>query len=222
MAAEIIIVEDHPLFAAGLREMAEDLIPNCSVLCENSLQSALDALQNNQPRLIISDLNLGDASGFDILDTLRSRSPDSIVVGITGDCELLARQSNPAHSDDADSPTGALNGLLLAKTDSMEQIFQQLFSQLQVVNSDCTVPRKDRGDGTPAHRGPLPQSLTLTRKQRQVLGLISEGLSNKEIARRMLVSPETVKSHAKSLFKQLGVKNRTQAASRIKRLLGRY
>jgi DNA-binding NarL/FixJ family response regulator len=57
----------------------------------------------------------------------------------------------------------------------------------------------------------------LTPKQKEVLKLMGLGLSNKEIARELAVSPETIKTHAKDLFGRLGVKNRTQAASISKR-----
>jgi DNA-binding NarL/FixJ family response regulator len=206
MTAEIFILEDHPIFAAGLREMAEDLIPNCNVTWESTLEKALAGLRTNKPMLIISDLNLSDASGFGVLETLQTESPDSIVVGITGDTVLLEQYK--------EKQTDAL--FLLSKTAPIDDILKRVSGRITAHQAANDTPN----ERTASLQRFCGDPVDLTRKQKQVLQLIGEGLSNKEIARRMCVSPETVKSHAKTLFRQLGVKNRTQAAGQIKRLVG--
>jgi DNA-binding NarL/FixJ family response regulator len=62
----------------------------------------------------------------------------------------------------------------------------------------------------------LPESLTA--REQEVLRLIAAGLTNREIAEALVVSPETVKKHTGSIYSKLGVSNRTQAAARAREL----
>jgi DNA-binding NarL/FixJ family response regulator len=63
-----------------------------------------------------------------------------------------------------------------------------------------------------AHRRSRPPEVELTPREREVLGLVVDGLANKQIARRMGISEKTVKGHLTNLFQRIGVADRTQAA----------
>jgi LuxR family maltose regulon positive regulatory protein len=65
---------------------------------------------------------------------------------------------------------------------------------------------------------PSPTGGTLSRREGDILKLIADGLSNKEIARDLAIAPETVKSHAKHIFTKLNVERRAQAVSRVQSL----
>ena len=204
----ILILEDHPLYAAGLKDVAEQLIPDAHVICEPTLSAGVHAVRTHQPMLVISDLHLPDAQGLTTLDVLRSVAPDVLLIGITGDMELLSRYENCSHD----------GTMILAKTDSVDQVFDTLLMQIQM-HAQAARPCKQTSVRTNNVWTLQMPSRTLTRKQQAVLSLMGQGLSNKEIARKLQISPETVKSHAKSLYRQLGVKNRTQAAGQIRRLM---
>lgn len=204
----ILILEDHPLYAAGLKDVAEQLIPDSIVICESTLSAGVHAVREHQPVLIISDLHLPDAQGLATLDVLRSVAPDILLIGITGDMSLLSRYGNCGHE----------GTLILAKTDAVDRVFDTLLVQLQM-HAKALKPSKETAIRTNNVWTLQMPSRTLTRKQQAVLSLMGQGLSNKEIARKLQISPETVKSHAKSLYRQLGVKNRTQAAGQIRRLM---
>jgi DNA-binding NarL/FixJ family response regulator len=61
--------------------------------------------------------------------------------------------------------------------------------------------------------GPAPAAArNLTKREREILSLVAEGMSNREIAERLVLSPETVKSHVAAILEKLGVSDRTQAA----------
>ena len=68
--------------------------------------------------------------------------------------------------------------------------------------------------GALAARPTDPALETLTGRERQVLGLLSQGLTNKEIARKLFITTNTVKRHLKSIFEKLGVNTRAAASSR--------
>lgn len=208
MNSTILILEDHPLYAAGLKDVAEQLMPDAKVICESTLSAGVHAVRVHQPMLIISDLHLPDAQGLTALDVLRSEAPDVLLIGITGDMALLSRYEGCGHQ----------GTLILAKTDAVDRVFDTLLVQLEMhaeAERRCK-PQAIRTNNVWTLQMP---SRNLTRKQQAVLTLMGQGLSNKEIARKLQISPETVKSHAKSLYRQLGVKNRTQAAGQIRRLM---
>ena len=69
-----------------------------------------------------------------------------------------------------------------------------------------------------ARRGDRDDDIPLTNRELQVLRHVALGLSNREIARRLVLSPETVKTHASNLFGKLGANNRTQAVARAREL----
>lgn len=72
----------------------------------------------------------------------------------------------------------------------------------------------------PRHNGAAGPVHALTRRERQVLALLADGLPNKQIARQLFVTEQTVKFHLANIYRKLGVQNRTQAARRAVSLVG--
>lgn len=207
MSQSIVILEDHPLYAAGLKEVAEQLMPDSDILCESTLSAGLQRIHMHQPLLVISDLHLPGGNGIETIRMLRAAAPDPLIIGITGDVSLLDPTEGPCED----------GTLILAKTDSVDDVFDSILLQLR---THANASRGYPGTGARSNVWSIqPSGRHLTRKQQAVLSLMGQGLSNKEIARKLQISPETVKSHAKSLYRQLGVKNRTQAAGQIRRLM---
>lgn len=107
-----------------------------------------------------------------------------------------------------------LVGLLYLENNSATRVFSvnrsAIFAKLalQIINTE----NLQGGSGSkPKHK----QTASLTEKERKILGLMTEGLSNAEIAKRMHVSEGTVKWHTNNIFKKLGVENRTQAVIKM-------
>lgn len=204
MGLSIAILEDHPIYAAGLRELVEQMLPSTHIICHNRLGDLLAALVEQPVQLILADLHVTDGQGLDMLQTIKSRCPSTVLIGITGDEAILnMNRCNPLSEF-----------RVLSKMDSFDYITNEIQTLLKRSNvldrnssielSSVSASRNTEGE--------------LTRKQLLVLNLIKQGLSNKEIARRLNVSPETVKTHAKDVYGRLGIRNRTQAATVAKRL----
>ena len=198
-----IILEDHPMFAAGLKDLAEHLLPSAKVVCTNNLQNALALINDLNPVLILSDLNVTDSNGITTLEKIADKASDAIIIGFTGDEKFLNAYNSQLTQE----------FLILSKVEPFECVVSTLSRKLK--QSDAlnfrSSPQLDFQQLNILAEGDL------TPKQKEVLKLMGLGLSNKEIARKLSVSPETVKTHAKDLFGRLGVKNRTQAASVSKR-----
>lgn len=204
MGLYIAILEDHPIYAAGLRELVEQMLPSTHIICHNRLNDLLPAVAQQPVHLILADLHVMDGKGLEMLQTLKARCPGAVVVGITGDEDILRyNRTNPMSEF-----------RILSKMDSFDYItheIQTLLKRSDVLDRSSAVEL----NSVWASRNTEGE---LTRKQLLVLNLIKQGLSNKEIARRLNVSPETVKTHAKDVYGRLGIRNRTQAATVAKRL----
>lgn len=184
----ILVIDDHALFREGLRLMLRRLGPDVSVLeagsCTEGLaQSAVDV------DLILLDLQLPGGNGAGSVALFRERWPeaDIIILSGTDDAQLVSTAQ----------AAGARG--FIHKSSTPDQMLQALRQAME--------PRLRRpADCEPGASPPL------TPRQREVLVQLCEGLSNKEIARHLQMSDNTVRVHLYEVFRLLGVKTRTQAA----------
>jgi DNA-binding NarL/FixJ family response regulator len=206
----VVIIEDHPLFANALCDLAKRVIPGCITCIKNRLFNAIEYTKKNSAELIITDLHLADAHGLNILYALENHNPNSLIIALTGDIDLIhAYQQQPGNKPFT----------ILSKRESSEQLQNCIGLKLRqkgIIQSQTTAQQAENKLTLTDENG---SSFQLTDKQKKVLQHISEGLSNKEIAKQLSISPETVKTHAKDLYEKLNVKNRTQAANLAKELL---
>ena len=73
---QILVIEDHPLFATGIKDLVEFVATNADILCAASVAHAKDLWNKNSPALIITDLRLPDAQGQEVIDTLSQLNPN--------------------------------------------------------------------------------------------------------------------------------------------------
>lgn len=198
---QVIIVEDVAETRLWLHEMATEAFPGCTTVLVGSVRAAMAALETTEPDVALIDIGLPDGSGIDLLRQIRRRNPAILCVITTvlgDDANIVAALS-----------VGA-NGYLL-KEQAPDRIVRQL-AQL--------------ADGIPALSpsiarrimehfrltGPVDsEDSTLTARERQVLGLISRGLRNADVARQLDLSETTVASHIKAIYRKLGISSRAEA-----------
>ena len=188
---EILIVEDHPVVAEGLQKLLADnsLCTKCPVAYSGN--ECLEILKNYLPSIIILDINLPDINGIDLCEIILKAYPKLKIIALSsygsksfiekimanGAKGYLIKNSNPEEI------------LLAIKTVENNQIFF------------CKTARNvlsNKSDG----KTPI-----LTRREKEVLRLISDGFTNNEIAEKMFISHLTVDSHRKNLLTKLGAKN---------------
>jgi DNA-binding NarL/FixJ family response regulator len=172
-------------------------------------QEALDLVELHRPDVVLMDLRMPRLDGIEATRQLRERHPDTRVIALT------------TYADDQ-SVLGALRAGArgyLTKDASSDQIRDAIFAvAVGDAALDPTVQHHvvaaladDAAEGaSPSARG-LPAGLTP--REAEVLTLIAEGLTNAEIAQRLVVSPTTVKSHINHLFAKAGLRDRTQAVN---------
>lgn len=197
----ILLLDDHRLFLDGLTHVLQQLGNGIEIFEAQTTRHAL-ALIDDQPDmdLILADLSLPDLDGFSFLDALRQRRVATPVVVISGTTDV----GSVKRALDA----GAL-GFIPKSLDG-----RSLVNALrQVLSGDIYLPADLWQAVLDAPTRPRScengSSVTIGKRQHEVLQLMAEGKSNKEIATILHVAETTVKSHVGSLFKALHVKNRT-------------
>jgi DNA-binding NarL/FixJ family response regulator len=148
------------------------------------------------------DVRMPDMDGLEATKKIKEERPRTAVIMVT-------MHDNPAYLRDA-VRAGAAGYLL--KDVSKEELVDAI---RQVSTGGAFIESKLlRGmlsEMKPA--GPVPSAAkNLTKREREILGLVAEGLSNREIADKLVLSPETVKSHVAAILEKLNVSDRTQAA----------
>jgi DNA-binding NarL/FixJ family response regulator len=188
---EILVVEDHPVVAEGLQKLlAENGICTVCPVAQTGGE-CMEILKNYTPELIFMDINLPDISGIDLCKTILSRFPL---------IHILALSSFGSKSFIERILENGARGYLLKNSDSEEIITAiQKVRKGEIYYSEAVraVLENKTDDGVPI----------LTRREHEVLKLISDGLTNNEIGEKIFISPLTVDSHRKNLLLKLGAKN---------------
>ena len=226
----VLLIDDHPLILSALQSVIQGLGDHVKVVGVGSARAARETLAANSDfDLVLLDLQLGDADGFDVLTEFRAAYPAVPVVIVSAS----DRTSDVIRSIDL----GAMG--FVPKRASNETLFEALH---MVMSGGIYVPpmsmgssdppaATDRGDQGAALHGvrsnassssfqtPVSvESLGLTQRQTEVLALLLKGHPNKLIAREMGLSVETVKDHVAAVLRSLNVSSRTQAVLAVSQM----
>lgn len=209
----VLIVDDHPLFRSGLRGVLE-LDDAIEVIGEaQDGQQALEMAHALEPQVILMDVNLPLVNGLQATRELTAHRQNTAVIILTAyhdDEQMLhavragaygyfPKEVAPSELLNAirtvSSGNYAINDQVLAKP----QVASWLISQFETIQ-------------TGAEDAPEESFRSLSAREMEILRLITKGLSNKEIAKALGISRQTVKNHMTSILRKLAVNDRTQAA----------
>jgi two-component system response regulator DevR len=202
-AARVMLVDDHAIIRRGLRSILE-LEPDISVVAEAGGRSeALRLLDRVQPDVILLDLKLSadhDAEGLELCSEILARRPDSrVVILSTFLDENLLNQS---------LRRGA-KAYVLKEVDVVELV--RIIRAVSRGESGFDSRSAEMVRAIVAHSGD-PLESDLTAREREVIGLLAHGLTNREIGTRMFVSESTAKFHVHNVMRKLGVRRRAEVA----------
>ena len=199
----VLIIDDHPLLRKGISQLlaledALELIGEAG-----SGEEGLTLAQQLRPDLILLDLNMKGMGGLDTIKALKATDLDSRVIVLT------------VSDDEMDVVTAlrlGADGYLLKDMEPEDLLdsLRRAGAGRLALSPGVTdlLARALREEAQPR----TPEEAGLTERERQVLGLLPHGGSNKSIARELGVTEGTVKVHIKNLLKKLQLKSRTEAA----------
>jgi DNA-binding NarL/FixJ family response regulator len=192
----VVLADDHALVLEGLRSLlaAE---PDITVIATaTDGERLLEAVERFHPDVVISDIRMPYLDGLNSLPHIRRISPTVRVLFLT------------AHADDDTLQTALSSGVdgLLLKTEPPEQTIQAI---RQVMAGQIVFPAAARRWlSNPQSQKP---QIILSQRETEVLTLVSEGMTNTQVANQLQISVSTVKFHLQNVYHTLGVNNRTEA-----------
>lgn len=209
----IIIVDDHPLFREGVRNVLDAEI-DIDVLAEGtSGDQALELVRKYKPRVAVVDVNLPNMNGMQVTRQVKAERLETSIVLVTAydDVEqvLHAFRAGASAYCSKDVEAGKL-------VDVIRQVARGFFVVGdQVYDSAGLEHWLSRGVETvrrPHLEGDVEAFTPLSPREMEILQYVTRGMSNKEIAARLGISHQTVKNHMTSILHKLDVEDRTQAA----------
>jgi DNA-binding NarL/FixJ family response regulator len=189
MAIQVFIVDDHPMVIEGLRSMLlqQDKIELMGFA--TNAASCMGYFVNHKADVVLLDINLPDKNGMELCKLIKAKQPDVKIIALSNYDQLSYLEQMKAN--------GA-SGYLLKNTSVNE-----LSNAIQLVMKGGSWWQRLEE----LTNDQVSQGMVLTRREKEVLKLIADGLTNQEIADKLFVSASTVDSHRKNLISKLHVKN---------------
>ena len=201
----VLIVDDHPLTRRGVASLLAEAFPHLDLREAGTTAEAIAMATTFQPHLVVLDLRMPDPPGpAATCAAMKERNRHGHIVILTAFAEIdLIRQCLAAGAD----------GVLLkdAESDDLILRLRHLAAGTRVI--DPRVAQALAVDLVSSLRGETEQ-VQLSPREREVLDLLAEGCSNRQIAERLFIAETTVKGHVAALLGKLGVDSRLQVVVR--------
>ena len=189
----ILVADDHPIVRQGLVAILQDQADMDVIAEADNGQQAIDLFRKHQPDITIIDLQMPEISGVEAIKAIRAEFPQACIIMLT------------IYDTDEDIYHGLRAGAkayLLKDTPCRE-----ILEVIRIVGKGQRYVPANVGNKLAAHM----ERPDLSDREREVVELMTQGKSNKAIAKALDVSENTVKYHVTNLMAKLGVRDRTHA-----------
>jgi DNA-binding NarL/FixJ family response regulator len=202
----VAIIEDNRLVREGMTDMLNELPDVQVVLASTSLEP--QKLKEKNPRVVLLDVGLQDRNSLRLAETVKKEMADARVIVM----DLL-----PVHEEIAEFVNAGVAGFILK-----DATFEDFVGTIRSVAEGARVlpPRMTSTLFSQiAHvavkrgRAAALESVRITQREHEVVALIADGLSNKEIAQQLNIATDTVKSHVRNVMDKLALHSRLQIAA---------
>ena len=204
----VFLVDDHEVVRRGLIDLLGD-DPDLDVIGEaGSVATAMAQIPALKPDVAVLDVRLPDGNGIELCRDLLSKMPDLrclMLTSFTSDEAML------------DAILAGASGYVVKDIKGMElaKAIKDVGAGRSLLDNRAAAALMARLRGAAERADPLSG---LTDQERVLLGLLGEGLTNKQIAARMFLAEKTVKNYVSRLLAKLGMERRTQAAVFVSKL----
>lgn len=206
MAIRVLLVDDHEVVRRGLRDMLSDE-PDIEVVGEaGGVDEAMAVALKVLPDVAVVDMRLGEGDGVMLCRRLRAiETPPACLILTAFDDEQAM----------LDALMAGASGYLLKQVRGQDVVnaVHEVAAGRSLLDPTTTARVLDRL----RHPGEQDELAALTDRERDVLDLIGQGMSNREIAERLFLAEKTVKNYVTAVLSKLGMQRRTQAAAWVAR-----
>ncbi|SHJ43999.1 two component transcriptional regulator, LuxR family [Bradyrhizobium lablabi] len=192
----VVIGDRNPVFLCGLASVLQtedDFVVVAS--CQDETE-CVEAIRSHSPSLALLDMSLADLSGLPVLAVVRTEALPTRVVFLSSSA-----------TDPATAFSMGASGVL-PKDGTPQSLVRWL---RQIMSGQQLVPRAVRN--TRVRGEPDESVVALTAREGQIIELVSTGLSNREVGKRLHISEGTIKVHLHHIFQKLSIRNRTVLAN---------
>jgi len=190
MVTKIFIVDDHYMVIEGIRSLLQNERSIEWMGHATNAASCLAFLNKQLPDVILMDINLPDINGIDLCKEVKTKYPSVFIIGLS----TFNQQSFIQKMMD----NGASGYLLKNATQ------EEITSAIETVMKGKTYLSEEASNTLRKENG---TNIVLTRREKEVLELIADGMTNAEIAQKLFVSVTTVDTHRKNLLAKFDTKN---------------
>jgi len=202
----VAIIEDNRLVREGMRDMLNELPDVKVVLAATSIEPEL--LKETNPRVVLLDVGLQDRNSLRLAETVKKEMAEARVIVM----DLL-----PVHEEIAEFVNAGVAGFILkdATFEDFITTIRSVADGVQVLPPRMTGTLFSQIAQVAIKRGRTAalEEVRMTQREREVIALIAVGLSNKEIATRLDIAADTVKSHVRNVMDKLALHSRLQIAA---------
>ncbi|GAB7028738.1 response regulator transcription factor [Streptomyces sp. NPDC021749] len=201
----VFLLDDHEVVRRGVRDLLNDE-PDIEVIGEaGTAEQALVRVPALRPQVAVLDIRLSDGDGVTVCRELRSRMPELACLMLTSfdDEEALL-----------DSIMAGASGYVLKQIQGSDLVsaVRTVAGGQSLLDASATTKLMARLRGGRQEEEQPDGLQGLTQREREILALIGEGLTNRQIGQRLYLAEKTVKNHISRLLAKLGVERRIQAA----------
>lgn len=202
----VALIEDNRLVREGITALLNQM-PDINVVAAGSSADAA-LLRDVTPHVVLLDLGLRSGDSLRLAERVKREFPEAKVIVM----DLL-----PAHEETVEYVNAGVSGFIM-KDASLEDLADTIRSVASGVNvlppqMTSSLFSQIARDAVAKGRPIALESVRMTPRERDVIALISEGLSNKEIAKRLHIAAHTVKSHVRNIMDKLTLHTRLQIAA---------
>lgn len=199
---KIVITDDHKMVREGIKQLLE-LDGDIKVIAEASDGiECLEIINKAEPDVLLLDINMPNMNGLQVLEEIKRKKikVKILILTIHNEIEYLLKAVDIGVNGYVlkDSESALLKTAIFSVNNGETFIQPSLSPELK--KKKLKEERNDKEENG------------LTKRELEVLKLLAEGLYNKEVAYKLSISEKTVKNHVSSIFKKIGVFDRTQAA----------
>lgn len=197
----VVLVDDHEVARLGVADMLDDEDDLTVIGHAGTVAEALAQIPELRPDIAVLDIRLPDGNGIELCRELRSRMPKLNCLMLTGLGDEQAMM---------EAILAGASGYMIKNIKGMDLVsaVRTVGTGGSLLDTRATAALMARLQHTTNKEGPLDH---LTERERQILNLIEEGLTNRQIGQRLYLAEKTVKNYVSRLLAKLNMHTRTQA-----------